>query len=385
MTSFDPIADQRRFTVFVLALGLLLIGCIGGYALAAVQFEARSDANATPRYVAPRPTATPRPLPTLTSAQAYLERGKTYWETRQHEQAIADFTAALALDPALVEAYFYRGWSYHDGYYDAQRGGWQTFPTEALADYGQVIALDPANARAYNNRGLVHWDLNQNERAIDDFEQAVKLDPDYLYATWHLALVYDEDQQYAEAARTYTRTLALGLDTANLHQRRATAAMRGELYDMAIEEYTALIEEAEENGYSWAGTHYHSRAMAYLGQENYAAAIADFDVTIEQFEDGGVKPNPPLREVYLHRAQAHLAAGHEHAAIADLTHTIALDPENPEPYRLRGDLHYASGSYAQALADYAEYQRLGYVLDTALQDRMAEMEAALARNEDATP
>ena len=39
------------------------------------------------------------------------------------------------------------------------------------------IDLAPDDATAYRNRGLSYSDLGQNERAIEDYDKAMKLDP----------------------------------------------------------------------------------------------------------------------------------------------------------------------------------------------------------------
>ena len=47
----------------------------------------------------------------------------------------------------------------------------------AIEDYDKVIELDPNNAEAYNNRGSSYHSLGQNERATEDFDKAIELDP----------------------------------------------------------------------------------------------------------------------------------------------------------------------------------------------------------------
>jgi tetratricopeptide (TPR) repeat protein len=46
---------------------------------------------------------------------------------------------------------------------------------EAIADYNQAIKLKPDFAHAYYSRGLSYKNLNDNQNAINDFRQAAKL------------------------------------------------------------------------------------------------------------------------------------------------------------------------------------------------------------------
>src|SRR5262252_9553802 len=47
----------------------------------------------------------------------------------------------------------------------------------AIQDYAQAIKLNPKFAAAFNNRGVAHDHKGEYDRAIQDFEQAIKLKP----------------------------------------------------------------------------------------------------------------------------------------------------------------------------------------------------------------
>src|SRR5260221_13541362 len=73
---------------------------------------------------------------------------------------------------ALVIAYNNRGNAYTTkGEYD-----------RAVQDYDQSIKLDPSYARAFNNRGVAYQKKGEYDRAISDFDEAIKLDPNYASA-----------------------------------------------------------------------------------------------------------------------------------------------------------------------------------------------------------
>ena len=52
----------------------------------------------------------------------------------------------------------------------------------AIDDYDEAIRLDPQFASAYYNRGLAYQRLGQSERAIKDFNEAIRLNPQYAAA-----------------------------------------------------------------------------------------------------------------------------------------------------------------------------------------------------------
>src|SRR6478735_3680600 len=39
----------------------------------------------------------------------------------------------------------------------------------AIADYNEALRLDPKNSKAYNNRGDIYWRKGENDRAIADY------------------------------------------------------------------------------------------------------------------------------------------------------------------------------------------------------------------------
>src|SRR5262245_3265628 len=102
------------------------------------------------------------------SAAAYHNRGVAYARKGDHDRAIADFTKALRFDPDDAVTYRCRGRAYRIlEQYD-----------RALADYNQALGLDPKNARAHRERGAVLTSKGAYDRAIDDLKETLRLDPD---------------------------------------------------------------------------------------------------------------------------------------------------------------------------------------------------------------
>ena len=79
--------------------------------------------------------------------------------------AIADFTAAIALNPHDAQAYRNRGLAYFRQWdYD-----------QAIVDYTAAIALNPQDALAYHNRSVLHSVRNNREQVAADLERAREL------------------------------------------------------------------------------------------------------------------------------------------------------------------------------------------------------------------
>jgi tetratricopeptide (TPR) repeat protein len=135
-------------------------------------------------------------------AMYYSNRGDGYLDNGNYDQAIAEYTQAIELDPSLTSYYYNRGLAYRgkadyenaksdfsqvikmnpeDGEAYYQRG--LNYSTKgdfelAVADYTKAIQFGSEKAYAYTNRGLAYENLNRNNDAINDFEQALELTTD---------------------------------------------------------------------------------------------------------------------------------------------------------------------------------------------------------------
>jgi tetratricopeptide (TPR) repeat protein len=54
----------------------------------------------------------------------------------------------------------------------------------ALADYNEAIRLDPKNAVPFLYRGIAYGKKGDKDRALADFNEAIRLDPNNADALW---------------------------------------------------------------------------------------------------------------------------------------------------------------------------------------------------------
>jgi len=113
-------------------------------------------------------------------ALIYNNRGVTYRERENYQQAIKDYDKAIDLDPKFVKTYYNRAITYDI------LGNYQ----QALKDYDKAIELDPKEAKSYNNRGIVYGRLGNLPQAIKDFGKALELDPQYAAAYMNRGIAY---------------------------------------------------------------------------------------------------------------------------------------------------------------------------------------------------
>ena len=102
-------------------------------------------------------------------ANFYNSRGADWSGKRQYDNAIADFTEAIRLDPSLVSAYANRAAAWNN------KGNYQN----AVADCAEAIRLNPNFSAAYNNRAFSWNKLGEYDKAIADCNEAIRLDANF--------------------------------------------------------------------------------------------------------------------------------------------------------------------------------------------------------------
>jgi len=100
-------------------------------------------------------------------ATAYLNRANIYSQRGKYPLALANYAAAITLDPRNPLAPYNRGNAYLDtGQYEL-----------AIADYTRAIELDANFALAYLNRGIAYEQRRDTSAAARDYRQALAIDP----------------------------------------------------------------------------------------------------------------------------------------------------------------------------------------------------------------
>ncbi|GGX08886.1 tetratricopeptide repeat protein [Undibacterium macrobrachii] len=140
--------------------------------------------------------------------EAFLNRGICLQALEQHSQAIQDFDDALKLKHNYIEAEFARAFSLQQlRLYD-----------QAYAAYTRALELtltadgrhtNPEKIAAmYCNRGMVSTKLQRDIAALEDFQHAICLRPQFAKAYLHAAHVYQRLQQKEAALEHYQAALA---------------------------------------------------------------------------------------------------------------------------------------------------------------------------------
>jgi tetratricopeptide (TPR) repeat protein len=170
--------------------------------------------------------------------------GAIYAENKGNlEAAVSTYQAGIILDPKNYDLYIALGDIYMADY-DLDR---------AIRSYCDAITLNPDDFRAYSKVGIALWEKDYLEEALVAYHKAVELKPDNEYAQNNLGILYLDGLMNPEEALDYFEeaiSLNPNYTLAYFNAGRASQEMgftndAAHYYQMAID-LNRLTEELEE-------------------------------------------------------------------------------------------------------------------------------------------
>lgn len=133
------------------------------------------------------------------TARDYVLEGTEQSMRGDYERAITTLSKAIQLDPQHAEAYMNRGIAYLES----------GQANKALRDFAESLRLEP-NALCYYNRAQAWLARRDLERAAADLDEAVRLVPEDAESFNMRAIVLCEQGEYERALADIERAIELG-------------------------------------------------------------------------------------------------------------------------------------------------------------------------------
>ncbi|AKV66368.1 tetratricopeptide repeat protein [Microcystis panniformis] len=333
--------------------------------------------------------------------RGYYHRGQLYSQWGNYAEAIKDYDLAISYKPDLIEGYYNRAIALEkiggkreafkdykivlkcspklflaknapSSYQNRARvqieiadeevelanlssnspQGYQTaieYYNGAIKDLALVIRINPnydkiPHARAFLKRGYAHLRLNNNQGAIQDYNQAIYLQPQdakaYVYRGLMRANKY---QEYAGALEDFTAAVARNRHDAAAHYHRGLVLYKLGRYQEAVDNYNIALDQDDRiNIPSFTSRSVCSENIRESADRNY-------------FYDSREPDFRPNYNVSCHaqaRGDAYFALKNFAAAERDYTTYIVAYPNDPEGYHKRANARFEKGDKQGAIEDY---------------------------------
>ena len=218
---------------------------------------------------------------------------------------------------------------------------------KAVRDFGEAVRIDPNYPGGYSERGQALFKLGETERAIAEYTAALKRDPNFGPALRGRAMA----NLYRGATELALADLSRAIQVAEIdpnrlsplelfYARRSRATIYGNKmqHDGEIADCSAIIEAYKrdktlnialvgvyqpEGAANLIATVYRERANAYIRQSKPELARADLSAAVPLSADRGFS-------ALVDRARLNEAIGQRDQAIADLQAALSIRPGSEE-------------------------------------------------------
>jgi tetratricopeptide (TPR) repeat protein len=272
-----------------------------------------------------------------TSVQSKIKSGRELAKQGRAEEALAEFEAALKLDPNSKLARLGSG---------ALKARLDRLD-EALSDFKEVLRLDPMNVQAHLRSSRVLILKKEMDKAQEYVESALRIDPKAPLGYLLLGYIYLSRKDLTKAKEHFSKTLALSPRLVRARIQMALA-LRGEgKLSEALAQLNAAVRVEPDNDKV-----HDSLGKLHLVRKDFVASREAFDKAI------ALRPESEKNniETLFGLAEALTANGELNRAEETLRKLPSRTEGRSGLHKLWGDLYQQRGLYPEAVEEYRAAQ-----------------------------
>ncbi len=207
-------------------------------------------------------------------------------------------------------------------------------------------AVNELNAMDWVKKGILKRQTKNNKEAMEAFDKAIEIDPNYAGAYAGRGAIYNDWEKYPQALKESEQAVKIDPNLAWGFNIRGWAHIGLLNHQKAIEDLNKAIELAPK--YAWP---YCNRSRAYFELKNYHQALDDANRAIELA--------PGLPAAYFRRGRALASTNNLQDAIKSFDKTVQLDPTFSWAFLHRGYSLLKLGKTEEAVEDFKRAANLG--------------------------
>ena len=220
---------------------------------------------------------------------------------------------------------------------------------KALIDFNEAIKLNPSFPHPYFNRAQMYQQQDQLDQALLDYEHGLTLDPKDALAHCNRGLILYTKRQMDEAVSSYNKAIKINPTLALAYNLRGLVYDRRGDRDQAIADFDRALEI--DPGYYDA---YSNRGLTQFHKGNFDQAILNYNKAIQL--------NSTVAVIFDNRGLAYQSKKDFDHAFADFNRAIDIDPRSANLFVHRAQANYMKQDYVRSWQDVAKAKTLGAVI-----------------------
>ncbi|XP_073784282.1 tetratricopeptide repeat protein 6 isoform X4 [Danio rerio] len=257
-------------------------------------------------------------------------RGALYIKLGYLEQALEDLSAAISLEPHLLDAYWHR----HSIYL------LRNDPVRALDDLNVIVTNNKKHADAFMSRAEIYKQRGETTLALFSYTQAIKVKPDDAEIYFKRAKMYDKMGEILLAMEDYAKTFTIDPTRTDAMMLHGMHHFNSSKWTVSLEDFSLLLKQEPDNAIART---YRGRIYSKLG--HFEKSVEDLSLAVHL--------NPADWLAFYHRGCL-LREIMPHLALRDFSTSVLINDsaENWRAFLHRGMVYVTLQHWQQAIADF---------------------------------
>lgn len=204
---------------------------------------------------------------------------------------------------------------------------------EAEAEFTESIKLDPENSTRYAERGMFYYTQKKHEQSYADYQKASELEPGFADYVIYMGMNMEAMEKYQEAFNHYEYAIKLAPNNYTALAYKGDALLMLKKYNDAINCYIEALNSDDNN------------QAAYAGIGNALEEVPD--VMIAKLKAQHVKN--PKEAIWSNLLAASLQHHKDYDEALKLWNELVQEEPNEAIYNQISKIHYEKGNYQLAL------------------------------------
>jgi protein O-mannosyl-transferase len=210
---------------------------------------------------------------------------------------------------------------------------------DAINDFDKAIELKPDYSNAYNNKGLTLMNLGKLEESLQCYNQAIEFDPKNAEAFYNRGSLYQNQRKNKEALADFDKAIELNPRYSQAYNNRGSVFYNENRGEEALKDFHKAVELDPVNVQA-----YYNLGVLFMNESRNSEAVKSFNKAIEL--------NPGYANAYNNRGIVFVNEKRNSEAINDFTKVIELQPINANAYNNRGIIYMNEKRNTEAINDF---------------------------------